>query len=311
MHADRSASTGSGRSVWSLRCVASTRARASICGGLARRPASHVRYDSGDTPSIAANTACDWPNAIRHSRSVRGSTTSHHAIGVGRREAQGWRGAYFSQPIFRADRSLCSPHIRRWSRGKWAKPAISLGTWRARQGSNLRPRLRRPVSDRLSIDGYHPRRLDGLDLANSRLFLAELRRFIASHAITDRRDDHVIVARPHPEPAMRSPCSLGRVPTSVTTSSASCARPPAIIEDLHTIADLRDPDQIRRDSDAGATRWPRGGQGWVDSTPRVRERSHEAGARTDICSGRPPAEGSRAPRYRTSRAGPCDARGSL
>ena len=91
---------------------------------------------------------------------------------------------------------------------------------------------------------------------------------------------------------MRSPCSLGRVPTSVTTSSASCARPPAIIEDLHTIADLRDPDQIRRDSDAGATRWPRGGgQGWVDSTPRVRERSHEAGARTDICSGRPPAEG--------------------
>ena len=49
---------------------------------------------------------------------------------------------------------------------------------------------------------------------------------------------------------MRSPCSLGRVPTSV---------PPAIIEDLHTIADLRDPDQIRRDSDAGATRWPTGG----------------------------------------------------
>ena len=45
------------------------------------------------------------------------------------------------------------------------------------------------------------------------------------------------------------------------TSSASCARPPAIIEDLHTIADLRDPDQIRRDSDAGATRWPRGGAG--------------------------------------------------
>ena len=24
-----------------------------------RRPASHVRYDSGDTPSIAANAACD------------------------------------------------------------------------------------------------------------------------------------------------------------------------------------------------------------------------------------------------------------
>ena len=71
--------------------------------------------------------------------------------------------------------------------------------------------------------------------------------------------------RPHPEPAMRSPCSLGRVPTSVTTSSASCARPPAIIEDLHTIADLRDPDQIRRDSDAGATRWPRD-QPWITRT---------------------------------------------
>ena len=64
---------------------------------------------------------------------------------------------------------------------------------------------------------------------------------------------------------MRSPCSLGRVPTSVTTSSASCARPPAIIEDLHTIADLRDPDQIRRDSDAGATRWPRD-QPWITRT---------------------------------------------
>ena len=64
---------------------------------------------------------------------------------------------------------------------------------------------------------------------------------------------------------MRSPCSLGRVPTSVTTSSALCARPPAIIEDLHTIADLRDPNQIRRDSDAGATRWPRD-QPWITRT---------------------------------------------
>ena len=64
---------------------------------------------------------------------------------------------------------------------------------------------------------------------------------------------------------MRSPCSLGRVPTSVTTSSALCARPPAIIEDLHTIADLRDPDQIRRDSAAGATRWPRD-QPWITRT---------------------------------------------
>ena len=127
--------------------------------------------------------------------------------------------------------------------------------WRLCPGD---PRLRRPavgsvINRRLSTTS--PR------WSGSREFtpiLAALRRFIASHAITDRRDDHVNVARPHPEPAMRSPCSLGRVPTSVTTSSGSCARPPAIIEDLHTIADLRDPDQIRRDSDAGATRWPRG-----------------------------------------------------
>ena len=75
VHPDRNASTGNGRSAWSLRCVANARARARIFGGVARRPASHVRYDSGDTPSMAANAACDFPNAIRHSRSVRGSTT--------------------------------------------------------------------------------------------------------------------------------------------------------------------------------------------------------------------------------------------
>ena len=82
-------------------------------GGVARRPASHVRYDSADTPSIAANATCDFPSAIRYSRSVRGSTTTHHAIRDGHREARGWRWAYFSQLIFEPDRSLCSPHIRR------------------------------------------------------------------------------------------------------------------------------------------------------------------------------------------------------
>ena len=55
------------------------------------------------------HAACDWPSAIRHSRSVRGSTTSHHAIGAGRCEARGWRSAYFSQPILEGDRSLFSP----------------------------------------------------------------------------------------------------------------------------------------------------------------------------------------------------------
>ena len=41
--------------------------------------------------------------------------TLRHAIDTGRREARGWRWAYFSQPIFGPDRSLCSPHIRRGS----------------------------------------------------------------------------------------------------------------------------------------------------------------------------------------------------
>ena len=55
---------------------------------------------------------------------------------------------------------------------------------------------------------------------------------------------------------MRSPCSLGRVPTSVTTSSASCASTCRDHgKELHTIVDLSDPDEIRRDIDACATRW--------------------------------------------------------
>ena len=66
---------------------------------------------------MTAHAAYDWPSAIRRSCSVRGSTTSHHAIGARRREARGWRWAYFSQPIFEADRSFCSLHIRRWSLG--------------------------------------------------------------------------------------------------------------------------------------------------------------------------------------------------
>ena len=143
-----SASTGKGRSACSSRCVESARARAMTWGGVARRPASHVRYDSGDTPSIAANAACDWPNAIRHSRSVQGSTTSHHAIGAGRCEARGWRSAYFSQPIVEGDRSLCSPVPSPPVPRQWAQSANSLGKWRARQDSNLRPLgLEGPVSD--------------------------------------------------------------------------------------------------------------------------------------------------------------------
>ena len=79
------------------------------------------------------------PSAIRHSRSVRGSTTSHHAIGAGRCEALGWRSAYFSQPIFEGDRSLFSPVPSPPVPRQRAQSANSLGKWRARQDSNLRP----------------------------------------------------------------------------------------------------------------------------------------------------------------------------
>ena len=66
-----------------------------------RRPGREPRrHDTNISMQLRPNAACDWPNEIRHSRSVQGSTTSHHAIGAGRCEARGWRWAYFSQPIF-------------------------------------------------------------------------------------------------------------------------------------------------------------------------------------------------------------------
>ena len=85
-----------------------------------------------------------FPHAIRHSRSVRGSTTTHAchrrrppaSVEVGR--------AYFSQPIFRPDRSLFSPVPSPLVPRQWAPGANSLGKWHARQDSNLRPSARRP-----------------------------------------------------------------------------------------------------------------------------------------------------------------------
>ena len=85
-----------------------------------------------------AALASDWPSSIRHARSVRGSTTSHHAIGAGRCEAGvGW--AYFSQPILEGDRSLFSPAPSPLVPRQRGQSANSLGKWRARQDSNLRP----------------------------------------------------------------------------------------------------------------------------------------------------------------------------
>ena len=69
----------------------------------------------------------------------QGSTTSHHAIGAGRCEARGWGWPYFSQPICGDDRSLFSPAPSPLVPRQWAQSANSLGNWRARQDSNLRP----------------------------------------------------------------------------------------------------------------------------------------------------------------------------
>ena len=94
------------------------------------------RRDSACAVGLATG---DWPSAIRHSRSVRGSTTSHHAIGTGGRQVRDWCWAYFSQPIVEGDRSLCSPVPSPPVPRQRAQSAHSLGTWRARQDSNLRP----------------------------------------------------------------------------------------------------------------------------------------------------------------------------
>ena len=100
---------------------------------------SHGRALHGASSAPAVPDLCDWPNEIRHSRSVQGSTTSHRAIGAGRCEARGWRSAYFSQPILEGDRSLFSPVPSPPVSRQRAQSANSLGNWRARQDSNLRP----------------------------------------------------------------------------------------------------------------------------------------------------------------------------
>ena len=49
------------------------------------------------------------------------------------------------------------------------------------------------------------------------------------------------------------------------------------------------------------------GQGWGDPTPRVRERSHEAGDRTDVYLGRWCADAGRPTRFKPSSPSPTDA----
>ena len=76
---------------------------------------------------------------------MRRSTTPHHAIGAGRCEARRWRWAYFSQPIFGADRSLCSLHIRRGMLNVGTIGVFSRKMARPAGLEPANPRLRRPI----------------------------------------------------------------------------------------------------------------------------------------------------------------------
>ena len=136
-----SVSTGSGKEfAWSslMRRQRTGSARVSSAALLAAR---HPTFDTTRVTRRASprTPLATGPARSGTARSVRGSTTSHHAIGAGRWEARGWRSAYFSQPICGDDRSLCSPAPSPLVPRQWAPGANSLGNWRARQDSNLRP----------------------------------------------------------------------------------------------------------------------------------------------------------------------------
>ena len=111
-------------------------ARARVTAGTrdhhdAWRAPARVRASSAASPAARHPTSGTtrethqaWPRTPPAIDPTRSGT--HAACGAPRRhtmpsapgcrEARSWRWAYFSQPIFRADRSLCSPHIRRGSR---------------------------------------------------------------------------------------------------------------------------------------------------------------------------------------------------
>ena len=135
-----SASTGSGRS-------SCDRRDASPAPGLVRAASAAspaARHPTSDTIRGTHRASPRTPPATDPARSgihaVCGTPRrSHHAIGAGRREARWWRWAYFSQPILEGDRSLFSPAPSPLVPRQWAQSANSLGKWRARQDSNLRP----------------------------------------------------------------------------------------------------------------------------------------------------------------------------
>ena len=140
VHADQQREYGLGKK---RVVVAMRRQRPRSCEHLRRRcPPSSI-----PGPIRLGGRHRAWPRTPLATGPARSGT--HAACGSPRRHTMssppatvkrgGWRGAYFSQPIFEPDRSLCSLHIRRGGREKSAQSANCLGKWRARQDSNLRP----------------------------------------------------------------------------------------------------------------------------------------------------------------------------
>ena len=138
-----SASTGNGRSACAYRVASPAHGLcASIFSGVARRPASHVRYDSGETHRASPRTPPATGPARSGIHAAYGAPRrSHHAIGAGRCEARDWGSAYFSQPIFgRSTGHFFRLYLRpRNGQASGHNRRILLGKWRARQDSNLRP----------------------------------------------------------------------------------------------------------------------------------------------------------------------------
>ena len=136
------------------------------CAGVARlvvrpvahrdRSPAHARVRAPSAAVLAARHPTSGTTRETHRASPRtlpatGPTRSgtHAACRAPRRHTMpsaqavvkrgGWRSAYFSQPILEGDRSLFSPVPSPTVPRQWAQSANSLGKWRARQDSNLRP----------------------------------------------------------------------------------------------------------------------------------------------------------------------------
>ena len=140
-----SASTGNGRSAWSSRCVASARARASIFSGVARRPASHGRYDSGDAPIIAANAACDWP--ARSGIHAPYGAPRRHTMPSAQAVAKRWGGARRTSvsQSWKVTGHFFRLYLRPRCPGRGHNRRILLESGAPGRARTCDPRLRRPM----------------------------------------------------------------------------------------------------------------------------------------------------------------------